>query len=81
MKLNKAVSTRILELLNDKNLTQYQLFKLSGIPRSTLGNIINCSYESVNLRVIHEICLGLEISITDFFASNIFDRDNLMIRA
>ncbi|MFI3230499.1 MAG: helix-turn-helix transcriptional regulator [bacterium] len=77
MQLNEAVSKRLIFILEERNLTQYQLFKLSGIPRSTIGNIINCSYNSVKLRVIHEICMGLGISITEFFTSSIFEIENL----
>ena len=77
MQLNEAVSKRLVELLHKKNMTQYQLYKRSGVPKSTIGNIINCSYESVKLRIIHEICQGLEININDFFDSPLFREDNL----
>ncbi|MEA5057209.1 helix-turn-helix transcriptional regulator [Anaerotignum propionicum] len=77
MKLNEAISKRLHEILISKEMTQYELFKKSGVPRSTIGNVINCSYDSVKLRVIHEMCLGLEISIADFFTSPLFDENNL----
>ena len=77
MKLNAAVSQRLSELLAEKKMTQYQLFMKSGVPKSTIGNIINCSYESVKLRIIHEMCQGMGISITDFFESPLFSDDNL----
>lgn len=56
---------------------QYQLYMKSGVPKSTIGNIINCSYDSVKLRVIHEICQGLNIDIPSFFASPLFEEENL----
>lgn len=77
MKLNEAVSRRLQELLDEKQMTQYQLFMKSGVPKSTTGNVINCSYDSVKLRIIHEMCQGFEISITEFFASSYFDENNL----
>lgn len=77
MQLNEAVSKRLMELLNQRSMTPYQLYLKSGIPKSTIGNIINCSYPSMKLRIIHEICQGLEISITDFFTSPLFDEFNL----
>ncbi|MGC4019237.1 helix-turn-helix transcriptional regulator [Clostridium sp. KNHs214] len=77
MKLNEAVSRRLQGLLDEKQMTQYQLFMKSGVPKSTIGNVINCSYDSVKLRIIHEICQGLGISITEFFASSYFDENNL----
>lgn len=77
MKLNEAVSRRLQELLEAKNMTQYQLFSKSGVPKSTIANVINCSYNSVKLRIIHEICQGLDISIGEFFAAPLFDEENL----
>ena len=74
---DKAVSTRLSELLIERNMTQYQLYMKSGVPRSTIGNIMNCSYDSVKLRVIHELCQGLEISVSDFFQSPLFEENNL----
>ena len=47
-------------------MTQYQLYMKSGVPRSNIGNIINCSYDSVKLRIIHEMCQGLGIGIDTF---------------
>ncbi len=77
MQLNKAVSIRLSELLAEKNMTQYQLYQKSGVPKSTIGNVINYSYDSVKLRILHEICQGLEINLSDFFASPLFDENNL----
>ena len=77
MKLNQAISARLTELLKEKRMTQYQLFIKSGVPKSTIGNVINCSYDSVKLRVIHEMCLGLGISISEFFDSPLFQESNL----
>lgn len=77
MKLNQAISGRLMELLKEKQMTQYQLFIKSGVPKSTIGNVINCSYDSVKLRVIHEMCQGLGISISEFFDSPLFQEGNL----
>lgn len=77
MKLNEAISARLTELLQERNMTQYQLFMKSGVPKSTIGNVINCAYDSVKLRVIHEMCQGLGIEIVDFFDSPLFAESNL----
>lgn len=77
MKLNQAISARLTELLKEKQMTQYQLFIKSGVPKSTIGNVINCSYDSVKLRVIHEMCQGLGVSISEFFDSPLFQEGNL----
>ena len=77
VQLNQAVSKRLKQLLEEHEMTQYQLFSRSGVPKSTINNIINCAYDSVKLRIIHEICQGFPISIAEFFQSPLFDEDNL----
>lgn len=77
MKLNEAVSRRLQELLNERDMTPYQLYMKSGVPKSTIGNLINCQYDSVKLRIIHELCQGLNLNISEFFASELFEEENL----
>ena len=77
MQLNEAVSARLNELLQERDMTQYQLYMKSGVPKSSIGNIVNCAYDSVKLRLIHELCQGLNINISDFFDSSLFDESNL----
>lgn len=77
MQLNQAVSKRLTELLQEKHMTPYQLYIKSGVPKSTIGNILNCTYPSMKLRIVHELCQGFGLSITEFFQSPLFDEDNL----
>ena len=77
MKLNQAISLRLQELLTARGMTQYQLFTKSGVPKSTINNLIHCAYDSVKLRIIHELCQGFGISISEFFRSPLFEEANL----
>ena len=77
MKLNEAISQRLKELIQAKGMTQYQLYTKSGVPKSTIGNVMNCAYDSVKLRIIHEMCQGFGIGIAEFFNSPLFDEENL----
>lgn len=77
MLLNQAVSLRLSELLRQHKMTQYQLYIRSGVPKSTISNIMNCAYDSVKLRVLHELCQGMEITLTEFFQSPLFSENNL----
>ena len=85
LQLNEAVSRRLVELMQERGMTQYQLYMKSGVPKSTIGNVIkstignlvNCAYPSMKLRIIHELCQGLEIDLSSFFASPLFDENNL----
>lgn len=77
MRLNQAISRRLKELLDERNMTQYQLFMKCGVPKSSIGNIINCKYDSVKLRVVHEMCQGMAIDLSEFFDSPLFEEGNL----
>ncbi|MBQ1501460.1 MAG: helix-turn-helix transcriptional regulator [Firmicutes bacterium] len=77
MQLNEAISARLAELLQERGMTQYKLYLKSGVPKSTIGNVMNCAYDSVKLRIIHELCQGLQIDICDFFDSPLFREENL----
>ena len=77
MKLNEAVAYRIKELCRERGITQYQLHLKTGVPQSTLSTIMKCAYPSMKLRIVYEICDGLEITLADFFASDIFTRENI----
>lgn len=77
MKLNEAVAHRIKEILKERGITQYQLYLKTGVPQSTLSTIMKCSYPSMKLRILYEICDGLEIELEDFFDSEVFLRENI----
>ncbi len=76
--LNEAISKRIHELCEAQNITQYGLSQKSGVPQSTLSTIMNCTFPSMKMRIIYEICEGFEITLKDFFDSPLFDRENIM---
>jgi len=78
MQLNSAISKRIKELCKEQGLTQYALSQKSGVPQSTLSTIINCTFPSMKMRIIYEICEGFEITLKDFFDSPLFYRENIM---
>lgn len=39
MTLSEAVAIRLDELMKERNITQYRLFKLSGVAQTTIGDI------------------------------------------
>ena len=77
MQLKEAISLRLKELLQEKGMTQYQLFLKSGVPKSTIHNVIHGNSPSVKIRIIPEMCQGLGISLSTFFTSPVFDEENL----
>lgn len=62
-----AVKNRILTLCKEKNLTINKLAARSGIPSSTLKNILYGKSQNPGIVTIKILCDGFGISITDFF--------------
>ena len=78
MRLNEAVAKRIRELMAEQKMTQYELSMKSGVPQSTLSTVMRCTFDSMKLRIVYEVCEGFEISVTEFFNSPLFARENLI---
>ncbi len=79
MKLNEAISSRIRELLIQNNMSQYKLEQLSGLTHNTMLCIMSGRYQSCNLKTLMKIITAFNISVSDFFACENFNLDNLII--
>ena len=79
MKLNEAFSLRVKEILKNKNMTQYKLAQETGLYHSTMTDILTCKYQTPNFRNMALIIKALNMSMSDFFNSDLFDFDKLEI--
>ena len=77
MNLIEIVSKRINELLEENKMTPYKLFKNSGVAQSSISNIRQEKYNSVDLRTVLDIAQGLGIDLRKFFDSPLFDGENI----
>lgn len=73
MKLHEAISQRVKNLLKEKGMNQYALFKNGGISRSTISTLISANIKNVSSDLIYQICSTLEISLKDFFDNPLFN--------
>lgn len=72
LNIGDAVKLRILELCKHKNISVNKLATISGITQSTLSNITGGRNNSTTVSTIKKLCDGLEISIEEFFHSELF---------
>ncbi|MBO5306058.1 MAG: helix-turn-helix transcriptional regulator [Clostridia bacterium] len=73
MNVGEAVRLRILELCKQHHITINKLSTICGLTQSTLNNIVSGRNNSATISTIKKICDGLEISILDFFTSDLFN--------
>lgn len=67
MKLKNAVVKRIKEILKTEGITQYELFKRTGVPQSTISTLLKGETKTINISTIYSICSGMNIDLSDFF--------------
>ena len=72
MTVGEACKKRILDLCNERNITVNKLAIISGVTQSTLNNIVSGRNNSATVSTVKKLCDGLEISIIDFFSSELF---------
>jgi len=73
MKLVEAISKKVSNLLKERNLSQYSLFKNGGVPRTTVNDVVNCRKGRVSTDTIYQICTTLGITLGEFFSDQMFD--------
>ncbi len=73
MKLHEAVSERILQYCKERNISPNKLCTMSGIIQSTVNSIFSGRSQNPKLATIQYLCIGLGVSLKDFFDSPLFD--------
>lgn len=80
MRVGTAVRLRIMELCRENEMTLNRLATVCGVTQSTLNNIVSGRNATATVSTIQKICDGLEITITDFFTSPLFENIEQEIR-
>lgn len=73
----KAVDCRILELCRSNHLSINGLANRAGMPPSTVASILNEKSRNPGELTIFKICIGFGISMAQFYASKLFDVENI----
>ncbi|MDE7360565.1 MAG: helix-turn-helix transcriptional regulator [Oscillospiraceae bacterium] len=72
MNAKEAVAKRILELCSERNMTVNALANNAGISPSTIYSMLNYKSQNPGIVSIHSICYGFDITLREFFNSDIF---------
>ena len=71
MDISEAVRLRIYELCDERHISINKLSDMSGITQSTVQNITS-GRNSATVITLKKLCDGLDITIQDFFDSDLF---------
>lgn len=72
MDMKEAVICRLNDVIRQRNITVNEAAVRSGVPPSTLKNILYGESSNVGVITIKKLCDGLNISIPEFFGDSIF---------
>lgn len=72
MRYIQAIGRRLRELLQERKYTQSKFSLKCGISRITINRIINNRVEIVTFETLIMICNALQITLMDFFNSEVF---------
>ncbi|MDD5921533.1 MAG: helix-turn-helix transcriptional regulator [Oscillospiraceae bacterium] len=73
MNTKEAVAKRILERCEERNIAVNALAANSGVSPSTVYSMLNEKSQNPGVVSIKKLCDGLEISIREFFNSDLFE--------
>ena len=73
MNTKEAVAKRILELCEERNIAVNALATISGVSPSTIYSMLNEKSQNPGVVSLKKLCDGLEISVREFFNSELFD--------
>lgn len=73
MTVKEAVAKRIINLCDERNIAINALANMCGVSPSTIYSMLNDKSKNPGVCSIQKICDGLEISIREFFDSDVFD--------
>ena len=73
MTIKQAVEKRILQLCDERGIAVNTLANLSGVSPSTVYSMLNEKSRNLGIVSLKKLCDGLEISIREFFDSDLFD--------
>ena len=72
MNISDAVAERIIGLCMERDITVNKLANISGVTQSTVNDIVNRKAKNIGIVTIKKLCDGFDITITDFFDTDIF---------
>lgn len=80
MTAKEAVAKRIVQLCADRNIAINALANISGVSPSTVYSILNEKSQNPGIVSINKLCDGLEITLREFFDSDLFEELEQEIR-
>ena len=73
MTIKPAIVKRLLQICDEREIAPNDLAVRSGITPSTVYSLMQSNRKDISVITLKKLCDGLEISLSEFFDSTIFD--------
>lgn len=73
MNVKEAVAARFQQLMAERKLNVNGLANVSGVTPSSVYSMLDERRKEVSVNLVKKLCDGLEISLGEFFSSDVFD--------
>lgn len=77
MKLEEAITRRIIMMCDENRITPNKLATLAGMPAGSLKSIFYGKSKNTGIRTILDLCQALNITLFDFFNHEMFKNSEL----
>lgn len=72
MSIDLAVKKRVKELCKNHKISYHKLSQQADLNYNTINNFMIKEGQNLSIYSIYRICLALNISLSEFFASDVF---------
>lgn len=73
MNVKQATVFRFQQIMTQRNIRPNELANLSGITPSTVYSMLDERRKELSINTIKKLCDGLEITLGEFFSTELFD--------
>lgn len=80
MNTKEAIAARIIQLCREQGIAINALANISGVAPSTIYSMLNTKSKNPGVVSIKKLCDGLEITVRDFFNTDLFDETEQEIK-
>lgn len=80
MNTKEAIAARIIQLCKERGIAINALANTSGVAPSTIYSMLNTKSKNPGVVSIKKLCDGLEITVRDFFNTDLFDETEQEIK-
>ena len=77
MTINDAVAMRTLNLMRQRNITQYRLEQDSGILHGAMDRILQSKNKTVTFTIIYRLARGFNMTIYEYLDDDLFRREDI----